>query len=155
MTLDEFLKKYPDSTMRAAATKKLRNQSLLNEIAREDSNPLVREAAVDKLMDQYVLTEIAWTDEYQHVQSAARSKLKCMVCGKKLDFERKIRPGLHVAQHLIEIIGRTAYVCQSCGSLICMDCAKRTHCVKCGSRKFDIAIDVPRSDMIKRLLRQS
>ena len=54
----------------------MKDQDLLADIAKGDSNKGIRKAAVEKLEDQVLLALICWNDSDEKVRKAARGRLK-------------------------------------------------------------------------------
>jgi hypothetical protein len=68
--------KHSDFIVREVAVKKLKDQKVLAEIAKNDDNRFVREEAVKKLEDQELLAAIAKNDKEEDVRKAAVSGIK-------------------------------------------------------------------------------
>lgn len=86
-------KKSGDTATRIDAARRLTNQSLLAELAKNDINSSVRETAIEKLTDQEVLTQIAKYDVFLHVRMAAAKKLAdrglAEEIASKIEFSRR------------------------------------------------------------------
>ncbi len=74
----------PDPDARFKAVQKLADQSVLAQIAENDSNHIVRWAAVDKLKDQRALAEVAMTDPNDSVRLRAVHRLTDQEALKKV-----------------------------------------------------------------------
>jgi hypothetical protein len=73
--LAEVAKNHKDDSVRQAAVEKLTDQAVLVEVVKSDSSSVVREAAVKSLTDQDVLANVASNDRHESVGLAAVSKL--------------------------------------------------------------------------------
>lgn len=68
--------KHRDPFVRMEAVKKLKDQKILAEIAKNDKENLIKQAAIDKIQDQSLLSEIARNGKEKSVKEAVIGKVK-------------------------------------------------------------------------------
>lgn len=96
---------------------------------RKDSNGWARGEA------ERAIRDLGWKLAVKDADPA----MTCSICGKELNFERKVG-GIMFGDQFGELLLRSAYKCRQCGTLICRECAEKSKCKKCGFNTFDVAI---------------
>jgi hypothetical protein len=61
---------------------------------------------------------------------------RCMICSCELNFQRYIS-GI-IMGNFENAFNQHAYKCRQCGAPICLACAKKSRCIKCGKNVFDL-----------------
>jgi hypothetical protein len=137
--------------------------------ALSDEYPSVRQCAIKALVhlkDERAVRPLIQllTDAYEDVREATRLALiefkgkrfvnelvapakadrekteRCMVCQRQLSMDRALKLGQRTFASIEKELESAAYRCRKCGALICMVCAQKSLCSRCGGNTFDMAL---------------